>query len=481
MNILEELNPKKVFHFFEELTRIPHGSGNEKGISDFLVKFAKDRGLEVIQDEALNVIIRKPAVKGYEDVPTVIIQGHMDMVCEKNKNTVHDFEKDALKLKIDGDYVYADGTTLGADNGIAVAYGLAILDSNELAHPAIELFVTIGEETGMYGAIAVNPENLKGKILLNIDSEEEGVFLVSCAGGATNYVKIKSQWEKAENPALRLEIKGLKGGHSGMEIIKQRGNANKLLGRLLKSIYKEVDFNITYISGGAKANAIPRESEVIITLKEDSINKVKAIVSSVLEVFKAELRVQDPDIDISVEEVIAERQLTKGITQKIISYMVVTPNGIQTMSEDIKGLVESSLNLGVIVCDEDSIIFVNAVRSSVKSLKYEILQRIDAIAEILEIESVNDSDYPEWQYEPNSPVRDLCVKTYKEINGVEPKIDAIHAGLECGLLKEKMQDVDMISFGPNLYDVHTPNEHMSISSVSRTWNFIVKLLSNIRR
>lgn len=481
MYILGDLNPKKVFSFFEELTRIPHGSGNEKGISDFLVKFAKDRGLEVIQDEVLNVIIKKPAVKGYENAPTIIIQGHMDMVCEKNKNTVHDFEKDALKLRIEGDYVYANGTTLGADNGIAVAYGLAILDSDELAHPAIELFVTIGEETGMYGAIAVNPENLKGKILLNIDSEEEGVFLVSCAGGATNYVKVKTEWEKAENPALRLEIKGLKGGHSGMEIIKQRGNANKLLGRLLNSIYKEVDFNITYISGGAKANAIPRDAEAVITLNEENVNQVKAIVNKVLESFKAELRVQDPDIDICVEELTSQRQLTKGVTKKIISYLVVAPNGIQTMSEDIKGLVESSLNLGVMVCDEESVTFVNAVRSSAKSLKGEIIERIEAIADILGIESITDSDYPEWQFEPKSPIRELCIKTYKEINGVEPKIDAIHAGLECGLLKEKMPDVDMISFGPNLYDVHTPNEHMSISSVSRSWNFIVKLLSNMRR
>lgn len=479
MEVLKVLNPKKVFSFFEELTKIPHGSGNEKGISDFLVKFAKERSLDVIQDEVLNVIIKKPATKGYENAPTVIIQGHMDMVCEKNKDTKHDFENDELEIRIDGDYVYANGTTLGADNGIAVAYGLAILDSNELAHPAIELLVTIGEETGMYGAIAIDPSSLNGKILFNIDSEEEGVFLVSCAGGVTNYVKIKTEWQENERPALKLEIKGLKGGHSGMEIIKQRGNANKLMGRLLNSIYKEVDFNIAYISGGAKNNAIPRESEAIITLNADKFERVKEIIINMLDIFKTELRVQDPDIQISIKEVTAHRRLTKDITKKIISYLAVAPNGIQTMSEDIKGLVESSLNLGVITCENDNVIFVSAIRSSVKSLKKEIVDRIEVIADILEIESINDSDYPEWQFEPKSPVRDLCVKTYKEINGIEPKIDAIHAGLECGLLKEKMPDVDMISFGPNLYDVHTPNEHMSVSSVARTWDFIVKLLSNM--
>ncbi|MEG1255427.1 aminoacyl-histidine dipeptidase [Clostridium sp.] len=480
MSVLKGLNPEKVFAYFEELTKIPHGSGNEKDISDYLVNFAKERQLKVIQDQELNVIIKKPATKGYEDAPTVIIQGHMDMVCEKNKDTNHNFEQDPLELKIDGDYIYANGTTLGADNGIAVAYGLAVIDSCDLQHPAIELFVTTGEETGMYGAIAVDPKNLDGKILLNIDSEEEGVFLVSCAGGVTNYVNIRAQWEKAQNEALKLEIKGLKGGHSGMEIIKQRGNANKLMGRLLNTIKKEVDFNICHISGGAKNNAIPRESEVTITVETKDIEKVKEISSKALKIFKTELRIQDPDINVTVEKTEMDKQLTKDVTGKIVTYLSLAPNGIQTMSEDIKGLVESSLNLGVIVFDEEKITFVSAIRSSIKTLKNEIMDRVDSLANLVGAEVVNDSNYPEWQYEPNSKIRDLCVATYKEINGVEPKIDAIHAGLECGLLKEKMTDVDMISFGPNLYDVHTPNEHMSISSVERMWNFTKQLLENIK-
>lgn len=480
MSILKNLYPDKVLSFFEELTEIPHCSGNEKEISNYLVRFAQERKLEVIQDESLNVIIKKPAASGYENAPPVIIQGHMDMVCEKNKDIKHDFDKDSLKLRIDGDYVYASGTTLGADNGIAIAYGLALLDSNDLKHPPLELLVTTGEETGMYGALALNPGHLKGKILLNIDAEEEGIFLVSCAGGVTNYVNIRTEWERTDKEALRIEIKGLKGGHSGMEIIKQRGNANKLLGRLLNSIAGEVELNICHISGGAKNNAIPREAEAIITVRPENIKRVEEVSAKMLRTLKDEIKVQDPDINIIVEKAQAERQLTGNITKKIISYLVIAPNGIQTMSESIKGMVESSLNLGVIVFDEDKISFVSAIRSSVKTLKREIMDRIDSLADLISAEVINDSDYPEWQYDPDSKIRELCVETYREVTGEEPRVDAIHAGLECGLLKEKMPGVDMISFGPNLYDVHTPNEHMSIPSVMKMWNFLKKLLDKIQ-
>nr|WP_312576209.1 aminoacyl-histidine dipeptidase [Sedimentibacter sp.] len=480
MAVLENLEPKKVFSFFEEMTKIPHGSGNEKEISDFLVRFAKERNLEVIQDNSLNVIIKKKATAGYEGIPPIIIQGHMDMVCEKNKEVIHDFEKDALKLRIEDDYIYANGTTLGADNGIAVAYGLALLDSSDIAHPSLELLITTGEETGMYGAIGINPKYLDGKVLLNIDSEEEGVFLVSCAGGATNYVHINNQWEENKSSALKLEIKGLKGGHSGMEIIKQRGNANKLMGRLLLSISKEIDFNIAHISGGAKNNAIPRESEVILTTKDTNIEKIKTISQNTLITFKDELKVEDPHIQLEITETKCQKHLTSETTKKIIRFLNLMPNGIQTMSKDIEGLVESSLNLGVIMFNEEMVTFISAVRSSVKSLKAEILDRIGILSQLVGAKVINDSSYPEWQYEQNSKIRELCIKTYKEIYGKAPKIDAIHAGLECGLLKEKMPDVDMISFGPNLYDVHTPQEHMSINSVQRVWEFIKKLLVNTK-
>lgn len=481
MAVLENLDPNNVFKFFEDMTKIPHGSGNEKAISEYLVDFAKKRNLEVIQDRELNVIIKKNASKGYEDILPVIIQGHMDMVCEKNKDSMHDFEKDALKLKIVDDYIYANGTTLGADNGIAVAYGLALLDSDDIPHPPLELLVTTGEETGMYGAVALNAKSLNGKILLNIDAEEEGVFFVSCAGGATSTVHFNNDLKETDKPSLKLEIKGLKGGHSGMEIIKQRGNANKLMGRLLYEIIKENEINIAHISGGAKHNAIPRECEAVITVEQKDIEKIKAIANSTIKLIKDELRVQDPDATLEISEAGATKQLSSDETKKIIQFLNLTPNGVQTMSQNISGLVESSLNLGVIEFSEQKVSFISAVRSSVKSLKSETLERIEILSHILGAFVTTDSYYPEWQYNPESKLRDLCVKTYTELKNCEPKIDAIHAGLECGLFKEKMPDVDMISFGPNLYDVHTPEEHISISSVNSTWEFLKRLLKNMKK
>lgn len=479
--MLEKLQPQNVFHFFEEMTKIPHGSGNEKEISDYLVSFAKERGLEVIQDNILNVIIKAPGTKGYENAPTVIIQGHMDMVCEKTKNSTHDFMKDPLKLRIDGDYVYATDTTLGSDDGIAVAYGLAVIDSKDIAHGPIELVVTISEETGMDGAAALDTSVLNGKILLNIDSEEEGIFLVSCAGGVNTIANIKTEWESAKETGLKLEVSGLNGGHSGMEIIKQRANANKLMGRLLYTLSKEVKFNMVSVNGGTKHNAIARDCEAIITVLENDINKVVNICKKAEETFKTEYRVEDPNISIATEKVQGlERQLTDCATKNVVNFMISVPDGVQTMSKDIEGLVESSLNYGVLVTTDEEVKSTLAVRSSAKSKREEIVDKIEAIVKVNGGAIVNENEYPAWEYEENSKIRDLCVETYKKLFNKEPQINAIHAGLECGLLKEKMKDTEMISFGPALMDVHTANEHMSISSVSRVWNFLVELLKEIR-
>lgn len=479
--MLEKLQPQNVFHFFEEMTKIPHGSGNEKEISDYLVSFAKERGLEVIQDDILNVIIKAPGTKGYENAPTVIIQGHMDMVCEKTKSSTHDFLKDPLKLRIDGDYVYATDTTLGSDDGIAVAYGLAVIDSKDIAHGPIELVVTISEETGMDGAAALDTSVLNGKILLNIDSEEEGIFLVSCAGGVNTIANIKTEWEPSKGSALKLEVSGLNGGHSGMEIIKQRANANKLMGRLLYTLSKEVEFNMVSVNGGTKHNAISRDCEAIITVSENDVNRAEDICKKAEEIFKAEYRVEDPNISITAEKVkSSERQLTKCATKNVVNFMVSVPDGVQTMSKDIEGLVESSLNYGVLVTTDEEVKSTLAVRSSVKSIREAIVDKIEAIVKVNGGAIVNENEYPAWEYEENSKIRDLCVSTYEKLFNKEPQINAIHAGLECGLLKEKMKDTEMISFGPDLMDVHTANEHMSISSVARMWDFLVELLKEIK-
>lgn len=483
MKVLQNLEPKLVFDFFEKISDIPRGSGNEKAISDYLLNFGKELGLETIQDEALNIIIKKTASKGYENAPTVIIQGHMDMVCEKNNGTDHDFEKDPLKLRIVDDYIYATDTTLGADNGIAVAYGMALLADNSIPHPALEVLITTDEETGMSGAMAVSKDNLDGKLLINLDNEEEGELLVSCAGGVRTNSAIKIEWQdRADKATMSINISGLKGGHSGMDIIKERGNSNKILGRILKALKDELEFNIVKINGGSKNNAIPREAEVIISLDNSNVDKVTSIVNELADVFANELKAQDPGLKVVVNKVSVDesKEFNKDTTDKVINLLYLYPNGVNTRSTEIDGLVESSTNLGVLSTNEDYVEFDSAVRSSVPSLKKEIELRIKTITEIIGAEFSSKSDYPGWEYDPNSKMREICQKVYKDMTGKEAKIVAIHAGVECGLFNEKLGNLDMISFGPNLYDVHTPQEHMSITSVKNTWDYLLKILEEIK-
>ena len=482
MRVLQDLEPKLVFDFFEKISDIPRGSGNEKAISDYLLNFGKELGLEAIQDEALNIIIKKPASKGYENAPTVIIQGHMDMVCEKNNGTEHDFEKDPLKLRVIDDYVYATDTTLGADNGIAVAYAMALLADDSIKHPALEVLITTDEETGMSGAMAVSKEHLSGKLLINLDNEEEGELLVSCAGGVRIKSAVKIEWQdKADKATMAINISGLKGGHSGMDIIKERGNSNKLLGRILKALSNELELNIVKVNGGSKNNAIPREAEAIISLDKENVEKATLIVNECYVMFANELKAQDSGLEVSVKEVVDNsKEFNRATTDKVIDLLYLYPNGVNTRSTEIDGLVESSTNLGVLTTCDSYVEFDSAVRSSVPSLKKEIELRIKTITEILGAEFSSKSDYPGWEYDPNSKMREICQKVYKDMTGKEAKIVAIHAGVECGLFNEKLGNLDMISFGPNLYDVHTPQEHMSITSVKNTWDYLLKVLEVIK-
>lgn len=480
MDKLKDLKPSKVFHFFEELSQIPRTSGDEKRVSDWLVSFAKSRQLEVHQDEWLNVVIKKSGTTGYENSPAIIIQGHMDMVGEKTKESTHNFLTDPLKLRIKDDYIYATDTTLGGDDGIAVAYGLVLLDSEDIPHPPIELLITTNEETGMDGAANLDASILKGKTMINIDAEEEGIFLVSCAGGTTATVTFDPKYEEYTGEGLKVTIKGLQGGHSGIEIIKQRANAVKLLGRVLHNINEEININLSSLEGGAKHNAIAREAYANVSLAKEHISKAYEIIKKINDDFKNEYSIEDPGIIIEVEPIEINKVMNKKDSDNIISYMVTVPDGVQTMSKAIEGLVVSSLNLGVLEESNGKIKFTHAIRSSIKSLKFEISNRVKTIAALCCGSMKTFSDYPEWQYEADSKVRKVAIKTYLDLFKKEPKIEAIHAGLECGLLKEKLPDADMISFGPNLYDVHTPNEHMSISSVARTWDFLLALLSNLK-
>lgn len=483
-DILKGLEPESVFRFFEEISRIPRGSGNEKGISDYMVSFAKERGLEVVQDSYNNVVIKKAGTKGYEKAPIVVIQGHMDMVNEKNNSKKHNFDADPIELVVEGDFIKANGTTLGADNGIAVAYAMALLDSKDIPHPPIEALLTTDEETGMSGAANLRAEDVKGRILINIDNEEEGQLLVSCAGGLRTKIALPIKFEDAEGDFKKfsLRIRGLKGGHSGMDIIKQRGNANKILGRILVDIVKSIDFKLVSVNGGAKDNAIPREADALILIKEADANTLIQKIASWNTILKNEYKKADPDLVVELEGIndSAAKVFSSDSRDKAIRLLYMIPNGIQTMSMDIEGLVQSSSNIGVVRTREDSITYESAVRSSVKSLKHDIVKQTYIIGEALGAEVTTHSEYPEWQYDSESKIRQLFQKVHKDMYGKDAEIVAIHAGVECGLFKEKFPDIDMISFGPNLYDVHTPDEHMSISSVKRSWEYLLKVLKEIK-
>lgn len=483
MNILQNLEPKSVFKYFEEISQIPRGSGNEKSISDYLVSVAKKLNLEVIQDKALNVIIKKPGTEGYENSETVILQGHMDMVCEKNKGTDHDFQKDPLKLRVVDDMVYATDTTLGADNGIAVAYALAILESTDIPHPPIEVLITTDEETGMSGAMAISKEHINGKILLNLDNEEEGHLLVSCAGGIRSKHTLNVTLEDAGDydNFLHIAVRGLKGGHSGMEINKERGNSNKIMGRILKSLLS-LDYKLVSVNGGSKNNAIPREADAIIALKLEDVAKAKELINNWNPILLNELKTQDPGVNISILENTenVEKVLTKESTEKTVNLLYLIPNGINSNSVEIKNLVESSTNLGVVTTEGNKVEFDSAIRSSVASLKDEIVLRSKTIAELIGADFETTAGYPEWQYDNESKVRGICQDVYKRMYGKDAKIVAIHAGVECGLFNEKLGKLDMISFGPDLYDVHTPQEHMSITSVKNVWDYLLEVLKALK-
>ncbi len=481
---ISSIQPKEVFTYFEQISKIPRGSGNEKNISDYLMEFAKQHNLNAIQDEALNVIIKKDGTCGYEDAPIVILQGHMDMVCEKNKNTEHNFSKDPIKVLIEDDMLTADGTTLGADNGIAIAYCLAILSSDDIQHPPLEVLFTTQEEVGLIGASKIKAENLKGHILINIDSEDEGVFLVSCSGGIRSKVKIQISWcdTKMSEIAYLLKVRGLKGGHSGMDINRGRANSNKLMGRILNDLFEIYNISLVEINGGSKMNAIPREADAIISVKEEFKSDIINHIEKWNEILTNELSTSDSNVRLEIEKLNTEynKVFSFETTKRVISALLMLPNGVQTMSMDIEGLVESSTNLGVVETNKNTVIFGNATRSSVRSLKYFIVTQIKTISEILNGDIEIGASYPEWQYKKDSYIRELFIEKYKKLFGILPEVSALHAGLECGILSNILGDIDMISFGPNMYDVHTPSERLSILSTQRTWNLLLEVLKDIK-
>lgn len=484
MRVLENLEPKNVFYFFEEIASIPHGSYNTKQISDYLVNFAKERNLEYYQDEYNNVVIIKEASAGYENSEPIIIQGHMDMVCEKENSSDIDFEKEGLRLYVDGDFVKAKDTTLGGDDGIAVAYALALLDSKEIAHPRLEVVITVDEEVGMLGAYKIDLSMLKGHKMLNIDSDVEDQFLTSCAGGMTLNISLPLKRIHRNGLVAKLTISGLEGGHSGGEIHKEHGNANIIMGRLLKMIFEEMPIGIIDFNGGLKDNAIPRESIATITIPPAEKEKLASVVEIFDQVIKKELSVADPQVFARVDfkEEDEEMALDFPSVNKVIFYLRTVPNGVVNMSQVIPGLVETSLNLGILELDEEDteMKLVTSIRSSVSTRKLDVKDRVFSLVEILGGEVEIDGEYPAWEYKEDSSLRDQVSAVYQKLFHKEPSFDAIHAGLECGILSDKIKDLDCVSLGPNNYDIHTPKERLSIASTKKYWDFLVEFLKEAK-
>lgn len=479
---LEGLKPEAVFQYFEALTQIPRESGNESAVAAYLVDFANSLGLEVVRDSADNVIIKKPATVGYENAKTVILQGHTDMVCVKREDLEFDFETDAIPLVVEGDFVKTDGTTLGADNGIAVAMAMSVLADKTLEHPPLVALFTTAEETGMDGVMALKFGDVKGDILINIDSEEEGVVLASCAGGVNNITEIVVKMTPCTyDAAFKLTIKGLSGGHSGIEIHKNRANAIKLLGRTLTTFRNHFEYALYDLSGGEKMNAIAKNAQMKFALSGSDVMLLEDLVVSLNETFREEYQVTEKNLELVLEEIDTPDEVFANVSFNAIERLLrLTPFGVYTMSAGMPGLVESSNNLGVLEHEGHVIRLTNAIRSSVKSKKQELNEVMALIAETFGGKNYTVADYPEWPFKVDSPVRDLMKEVYLSLNGTEMKVDAIHAGLECGFLKEKVGDIDMVSIGPNLYDVHTPFEKLSISSTERVYHFLCEVLRNIK-
>jgi dipeptidase D len=475
MHSLERLQPKEVFAFFEDLCEIPHGSGNTKDISDYCVAFAQMHGLQHYQDKSNNIIIIKPATPGHEQAAPLILQGHLDMVCEKAPNCTRDMEKDGLDLVVDGDALYAKGTTLGGDDGIGVAIGLAVLADRNLIHPRLEAVFTVDEEIGMLGAAALDLSPLQGHTLLNLDSETEGVFTVSCAGGNTTTCTLPVKRENWEGTCLRLEIKGLKGGHSGTEINKGRANANQLMGRLLDRLTRTTPLRLIAVEGGKKDNAIPTSSTALVTAKDEQA--LRYLSTALLESFHHEYLATDPDISITVSKARSGLlPMDNASSSKAICFLLCAPSGVQAMSLDIPDLVQTSLNMGILNTDEKEMVAFFSVRSSIGSQKQMVTAKLSNLIKQLGGSAIVKADYPGWEYKKESPLRDLMVKVYKEQYGKDPKIEAIHAGLECGLFLGKRPNLDCVSVGPNLQDIHTCHEQVSIASVQRVWNFVTEVI-----
>ena len=474
MGVLSAYEPKKVLEFFEMLCSVPHGSGNTKQISDLCVKFAQDRGLEYYQDELNNVIIIKEASAGYENEPALIIQGHMDMVCEKVESSSHDFLKDGIKLIVEDEWLRADGTTLGGDDAIALAIAMAALDDETLGHPRLEAVFTVDEEISMGGAYGIDCSPLKARAMLNLDSEEEGVLTVGCAGGMGAECTIPVKRENKKLAGARIVISGLVGGHSGAEIDKGRANSNILMGRVLHALDKTAPVQLVELFGGRADNVITGKTEAVIAFAKADAERLKAVAEEMAANFTKEYDVADPNIAVSFD--LTDEQDYDAVciedTRKVIFALMCTPQGIQEMSQKIKGLVQTSLNMGTLKLEKDRMVAGYSVRSNIRTQKEMLAERLVILYEMVGGSVRTKSAYPAWEYADVSPLRDKVAKVFEEQYGRVPEVVMTHGGLECGLFQEKMPGLDTVALGPDLIDIHSPQERLNLPSLERTWKLV---------
>ncbi|MGD9488702.1 MAG: aminoacyl-histidine dipeptidase [Calditrichaceae bacterium] len=481
--VIAGLEPGLVWEHFYQISQIPRCSGNEEAVGQYLIEVAKKKNLPWKKDSVGNIIISKPASKGMEKRPGVVIQGHIDMVCEKNNDTVHDFSKDPIRFVRDGEWMKADGTTLGADNGIGVAMALAVMDDNTLTHPPMEFLFTVDEETGLTGANELKNDFVNGRILLNLDSEEEGALYIGCAGGQHTILKRNIDWQspKADGTAYRVKVSGLRGGHSGLNISEDFGNAIKLLARLLYQAGLSVDFQLASINGGNKHNAIPREADAVIVLSGSTLDTMKKLVTEYDAIYKEELKFVDKDVKVTIEKCDAVKNVfNNDLKDQLVKMIYAMPHGVMTMSHAVAGLVETSTNMAIVETKKDNVELLTSQRSSVASAVADIADKIKALGELSGFKVEQGGGYPAWAPNPDSELLKVCKSIYANKYKSEPDVKAIHAGLECGIIGEHYDGMDMISFGPDIEGAHSPDERVKVSSVAHTWDYLLEVLREIK-
>lgn len=483
MSTIKDLQPSAIWQNFYKLTQVPRPSNHEEKAREFMLSWAKENNIKAQMDEAGNIILSKPATPGMENRKGIILQGHLDMVPQKNEDTEHDFEKDPIQAYVDGEWVRAKGTTLGADNGMGVAAGMAILTSTDIPHGPVEVLITATEETGMDGANGLKPGVLHGDILLNLDSETEGELYVGCAGGVDSTIEFnyKEEAVPANVKAYRLAVKGLKGGHSGMDINLGRGNSNKLLFRFLKTYATELGIRVAFVTGGSLRNAIPRESFATIVLPAANEAKLQAAVKEATGIYKAELSAKEPTLQVSAEATEIPAAVMDECTQfRLTNAILACPNGAMRMIDSMPDTVETSNNLAIVKSDKGKVVVNTLLRSSVETAKEALAQSIQAVFELAKADKiVFDGAYPGWKPNPDSAILKEMQEIYQQMYGKKPAIMAVHAGLECGILGSKYPNWDMISFGPTICSPHSPDERVNIASVGKFWDYLKATLKNV--